>query len=265
MREQTHTWHHGLVSRWWAEFNQGGADIEQFRRLFATSGEPILDAGCGTGRLLLPYLEAGMQIHGTDASTDMLDWCAQAARSRGLEATLYPQAMHQLDIPHRYRTIIVCGAFGLGGSRAQDLEGLIRIHKHLHADGLLVIDHHLPNFGSKTIWQGWLEAPELPRSWPEQGDKRRTADGDELELKVRQTGFDPLEQTTEMEIQIRHLQGERTLARESYSIAINLYFKPEIELLLRLAGFSQVEVTTLDAMRAPQPWQDERIVFLARP
>ena len=57
MAEQTRTWHHGLVARWWAEFNQGGDDIEVFRSEIAHSGEPVLDAGCGTGRLLLPFLE----------------------------------------------------------------------------------------------------------------------------------------------------------------------------------------------------------------
>ncbi len=29
--EETRTWHHGLVARWWAEFNQGGDDIAVFR------------------------------------------------------------------------------------------------------------------------------------------------------------------------------------------------------------------------------------------
>jgi hypothetical protein len=46
------TRHHGLVARCWAEFNQCGADVQCFRRAFVASGEPALDAGCGTGRLL---------------------------------------------------------------------------------------------------------------------------------------------------------------------------------------------------------------------
>ena len=67
------TWHHGLVARWWAEFNQGGDDIAYFLRVIERSGQPVLDAGCGTGRVLMPLVRAGIDIDGSDASGDMLD------------------------------------------------------------------------------------------------------------------------------------------------------------------------------------------------
>ena len=37
-------WHHGLVARWWAEFNEGGEDVAYFREAIERSGEPVLDA-----------------------------------------------------------------------------------------------------------------------------------------------------------------------------------------------------------------------------
>lgn len=33
----------------------------------------------------------------------------------GLTTDLYPLAIHELEIPKTYKTIINCGAFGLGG------------------------------------------------------------------------------------------------------------------------------------------------------
>ena len=65
------TWHHGLVARWWAEFNHGGPEVEYFRP-FVAAGQPALDAGCGTGRLLLPWLGDGLDVDGCDVSADML-------------------------------------------------------------------------------------------------------------------------------------------------------------------------------------------------
>jgi hypothetical protein len=47
--------------------------------------------------------------------------------SRHAPPTLFAQAMHQLDLPRRYRSIVVCGGFGLGGNRAHDLEALWRL------------------------------------------------------------------------------------------------------------------------------------------
>ena len=66
------TWHYGLVSRWWAEFNLDGPEIDWFRQ-FVEAGQPALDAACGTGRLLVPYLRAGLDIDGCDISPDMLE------------------------------------------------------------------------------------------------------------------------------------------------------------------------------------------------
>ena len=133
------TWHYGLVARWWAEFSEGGDDLEFFQNAIRRRGEPALDAGCGTGRLLLPLLRSGMDIDGSDVSEDMLTWCANRAETEGLSANLYRQAMHELDLPRRYPTIVVCGSFGLGGTRFTDLEGLRRIHSHLEPLSLIHI------------------------------------------------------------------------------------------------------------------------------
>ena len=54
MTAQPQTWHHGLVADWWAEFNLDGPEIDYFGR-FVADGQPALDAGCGAGRLLVPW------------------------------------------------------------------------------------------------------------------------------------------------------------------------------------------------------------------
>jgi SAM-dependent methyltransferase len=256
-------WHHGLMARWWAEFNRGGDDIDYFRRAIVASGEPALDAGCGTGRLLLPIRASGIDIDGSDASADMLDWCRRLADEENVEVTLHRQAMHELDLPRRYRTIIVCGAFGLGGTRADDLEGLRRIRAHLEPGGSFVMDHYLPNSEMARSWSYWTERPELPRPWPARGNRRRARDGSDLDLRTRLSAMDPLEQTTTLEMRIAVLREDVEVAFETNAIAINLYFKNEIELMLTCAGFRTVRVTGFPDDRAARPWDDERIVFHA--
>ena len=93
------TWHYGLVADWWAEFSEGGDDIGFFRDVIKRCGEPVLDAGCGTGRLLLPLLRSGIDIDGSDVSEDMLTWCASRAEVEGLAANLHQQAMHEVEEP----------------------------------------------------------------------------------------------------------------------------------------------------------------------
>ena len=42
--------------------------VEEARR----AGSPVLELGCGTGRILIPTAEAGVEVVGLDASHDML-------------------------------------------------------------------------------------------------------------------------------------------------------------------------------------------------
>src|SRR5687768_10982581 len=161
---KTATWHYGAVAKWWAEFLQGGSEVDYFRAWIEQYGQPALDVGCGTGRLLLPYLRAGLDVDGTDVSEDMLALCRTAAQREGFELALHRQALHELDVPRRYRTIYLCGVFGIGGDRAQDEEGLRRLLAHLEPGGAVLIDLHLP-WDDARFWQYWL--PEHRATLPE--------------------------------------------------------------------------------------------------
>src|SRR3954469_20977727 len=124
--ETAQTWHHGLVAEWWAKFNTDGPEVEYFQRR-ARSAQPVLDAGCGAGRLLVPWLEAGLDVDGSDASADMVAHCRRPAGGPVYEPALWVRALHELDPPRLYRSVVVCGTFGLGSTRAQDEEALRRL------------------------------------------------------------------------------------------------------------------------------------------
>ena len=88
-------WHYGLIARDWAEFEtEGGPEAAYYKQLIETSGQPALDLGCGSGRLLLLYLQAGLDVDGCDYSEDMLAVCRERAQKEGLSPRLYAQAMH---------------------------------------------------------------------------------------------------------------------------------------------------------------------------
>lgn len=70
-------------------------------------GQPVLDVGCGTGRLLLDYLAQGIDIEGVDNSPEMLEICRRKARQMGWQPVLYEQYMEALALPRLYKTILV--------------------------------------------------------------------------------------------------------------------------------------------------------------
>ena len=261
MDGEIRTWHYGLIARWWAEFNHGGSDIEFFQNTIRRYGQPALDAGCGTGRLLLPFLHSGLDVDGSDVSPDMIAWCNKQAEAEGLAVNLYTQAMHELDLPRQYRTIIVCGSFGLGADRATDFEGLRRLHAHLEPGGTLVMDHYPPKRDTDYD-EALTESRDLPNPWPEQGDRRRTDSGAELELRTRLLATDSVERTITREISVREFVEGIEVDHQMYSIVICGYSISEVESMLETVGFGNIRATGAFEARPPHP-RDEFIVFKA--
>src|SRR2546428_10669837 len=197
MESGAQTWHYGLIAKWWSEFNDDFRphEIPYFQRYIERDGQPALDVACGTGRLLLPYLRAGLDVDGCDVSADMVALCREKAEREGLSPTLWAQPMHELDPPRTYRTIYVCSAFGLASKREQDLEALRRFREHLEPGGTLLVDIEVP-YADTPQWPYWLkeERAQLPKPPREPRERKRASDGSEYALSARHLELDPLEQ-----------------------------------------------------------------------
>lgn len=254
------------MARWWAEFKEAEpAELAYYRAAIERFGEPALDLACGAGRILLPLLDAGLDVDGADASADMLAQARRLADERGLHPALTVQPTWGLDLPRRYRTIFICDSFGIGGSRADDLEGLRRVFAHLEPGGALVFSHELPYGDEEGEWLRWLPGRHgtQPQPWPENGDRRRAADGDEVELLFRERSWDPLLQRSIAEVRGRLWRDGVLAEQEDHTIVLAAYFAQEIVTMLDAAGFVDVKIEgryTGD----PATSDDVTVVFVAR-
>jgi SAM-dependent methyltransferase len=256
------TWHFGLVAEWWANFNIDGPEIDYFGRLVA-EGQPSLDAGCGTGRLLLPWLRAGYDVDGSDVSPDMIALCRERVQREGFDPTLLVQPLHELDPPRRYRSVVVCGALGLGTTRAQDQAALSRIRECLEPGGTLLLDNQAP-YVDEARWRCWTTAGRrgLPAPWPDSEDRRQAADGSTYALASRIVAADPLDQTHTLEIRARKWKADRLVATEEYALSVRSYFRDELLLMLDRAGFHDVHVRGGYGDDPPTP-EHEFLVYIA--
>ena len=266
MAEPPQTWHYGLIARYWAEFNDDFRphEIPYFQRFIEDGGEPALDVGCGSGRLLLPYLRAGLDVDGCDVSADMIAVCREKADAEGLSPRLYVQPMHELDLPRRYRTIYVCGAFGLGSSRDQDVEALLRFRNHLEPGGTLLLDAEVP-YADTWLWKYWLkdERASLPGPMPDAEKRRLASDGAEYALTSRVLDVDPLEQRSSLEMRAQLWRDGELEAEETRRIDLHHYFVDELRMMVERAGFDDVVVHG-DHVEADPTSEDEFVVFVAK-
>ena len=242
--KQPQIWHYGLVARYWGEFETDSArEAPYFRSLIERSGQPALDLGCGSGRLLFPLLQAGLDVDGCDYSHDILIECRERAAREGVAPRLYEQAMHELDLPRRYRTIFACGVVGLGGQRWLTMQAMQRCHEHLRPGGTFAFDY-MVRWNDPPAWLSRL--PEnrkaLPQEWPAEGERMLLPDGTALELVARTVEVDPLEEVATRQIRARLWQEDTLLQEEIHTQQVEDYSKNELVLMLERAGFGDVKI-----------------------
>ena len=135
----------GLMAEAWDLLRgdtSGWEDRAWFRTVIARQAGPTLDVGCGTGRLLLDYLSAGLDVDGVDVSPEMLALCRAKAETAGLDIAgrVHLGAMQALDLPRRYATIFVPSMSILLLTRPGDIERtLAGFHAHLVRGGQLAL------------------------------------------------------------------------------------------------------------------------------
>ncbi|HEX3532517.1 MAG TPA: class I SAM-dependent methyltransferase [Thermoanaerobaculia bacterium] len=120
-------------------------DREFYVRLAREARGPVLEVTCGTGRILLPCLQAGVDIDGLDLFPEMLGVLRRKAAELGLAPRLYQADMRDFTLPRRYALILVpFNGFVHNLTTDDQLQTLRACRKHLAAGGLLVLNVFFP-------------------------------------------------------------------------------------------------------------------------
>jgi SAM-dependent methyltransferase len=197
-------------------------DARFYRELAHEIGGPLLELGCGTGRILLPIANDGIECVGLDSSPAMLDVLREKQPPANLR--LVEGRMESFDLgPARFR-LITCPfrAFShLLDSDAQ-LAALARIKHHLAPGGVFAMDLFDPNPANMAR----AEDPEYLSITFQDGGRelqrwdtvRRDCSRQLLSVDLRFTGG-PLEVTGSAQLQLRWLyrfELEHLLARSGF-------------------------------------------------
>jgi SAM-dependent methyltransferase len=113
-------------------------------RLSAPVGA-VLEAGVGTGRLLVPLLRAGVAVEGLDASKEMLDVCRRNCDAAGVSTALYEGTLEDTTLPTRYDAVVLSfGSFMLFAYDGEARAALDAIRRALRPGGRLYVDVNVP-------------------------------------------------------------------------------------------------------------------------
>jgi len=207
------------------------------------SGSPMLDVGCGTGRLLLDFMEQGIEVDGVDNSPEMLALLREKAARLGLQPTVYLQQMEELDLPRHYKTIIVpSSSFQLLTELDKAREAMRRFHHHLLPGGTLAMPFMVlwtkPST-EKIVREDWDQDHNgVPRR------KTRPEDGAEVTRRSRST-YDLENQLESTEDHYEITLNGKVIASERYSRspATRWYTQEQAIDLYKEGGFTNIRLT----------------------
>ena len=135
--------YYGMMAEFWDLFRGDTSTWDDrffYLDVVKKYGQPVLDIGCGTGRILLDFMQQGIDIDGVDNSPDMLTRLKQKAENLNLNPTVYQQEMDKLDLPRKYQTILVpSSSFQLLLDGALPPVTMKRFYEHLLPGGVLAM------------------------------------------------------------------------------------------------------------------------------
>jgi SAM-dependent methyltransferase len=224
-----------------------------YRRWLEDHPGPALEAGCGTGRILLKLLAAGFDVEGMDASHDMLQLCRDKASARDLAPVLYRQLMQRMDIARSYVTIFVpFASFALMTDLNDARQALERFFHHLTPGGDLLFSTYLPRDTAS-------ERPE----WIQCGSLFHPTRG--LVRVSMASAVDRDAQVATDYHRFEVMDGDAVVETVVHSIRLRWYQRNEMTGMLEAAGFRDIRVWGDHSDREATP--DDRVLVFggARP
>jgi ubiquinone/menaquinone biosynthesis C-methylase UbiE len=231
----------------------GRRDVPFWRTLAIQAGGPVLELGCGTGRIALPLGRAGAMVVGVDRSTAMLARARQRVRRSRLQQHVHLVRGDIRHLPFLTQFPLVMAPYGVLQSllRERDLEAtLAAVHDVLERGG---------TFGMELVadlpsWREYQKRVSL-KGW------RRRAGGSHVTL-VETVRQDAARKLTMFDQQFTERRGGERRTHE-FSLTFRTLTVPQMVRRLERAGF---EVTALLGDYRGRPWDPraEVWVILAR-
>jgi SAM-dependent methyltransferase len=240
-------------------------DVAFYRDAVHEFGDPVLELGCGTGRITLALAEAGHRVTGLDISERMLERCNQKRTALSTEARervhLVQGDMTRFDLGEKFRLVIIpFRPMQHLLEIEQQISCLESVRKHLRArsafgkcGGRLILD----------VFQTDAERMHDPAYMEEKlVTEYSMPDGRRVRIMERVAAFHRAEQRNDVEMifYVRDARGKEE--RLVFAWTLRYFFRYEVEHLLVRCGF-KVSAVYGDFDRSPLEDESPEMIFVA--
>ena len=236
-------------------------DVAFFVEAAKEAGGPILELGCGTGRILIPTARAGVDVVGLDRSAPMLAVCRERLREEAgavqARVELVQDDMRDFSLCRSFRLVTIpFRPFQHLITVDEQISCLASIRRHLAADGRLILDLFNPSLDALANRKDGEEFGEEPPF--------TAPDGRRVVRRARIVTHDRFNQVNQVELlyDVTHPDGRQERLVQSF--AMRYLFRFEVDHLLARSGLA---VEHLYAGYDKSPYGSQypgELIFVAR-
>ena len=191
------------------------------------AGGPILELGCGTGRLTLPLARDGHDVVGLDLSARMLQQARGKAAAQGLDVTFVEGDMRAFGLGRQFALVLVsCNSLAHLTTSAEIRACFECVRRHLSPEGVFAFD---------------IVNPDL-RALARSGSRPKRLDlgpNPSSAIAVEEVAtYDPVQQVRFVSWRVRE---PGAAVRDLAPLALRQIFPQELSLLLAASGLELVE------------------------
>jgi len=234
-------------------------DVAFYVNVVKEFGDPVLELGCGSGRVTVTVAQAGFKIKGLDLSQQMLEQAEEKVsklphdiRAR---VSLIQGNMTNFDLDARFRLVVIpFRPFQHLLNVPQQLDCLACARKHLEPGGRLILDVFQTDarrmHDAEFLTERQVAEYEMP-------------DGRRVRLTERVTAFHRAEQLNDVEMiyHVTHPDGRQE--RLVMGFPFRYFFRYEVEHLLARCGF-HIQEAFGDFDRSPLQDRSPEMIFVAK-
>jgi len=213
-------------------------DVPFYVGLARRARGPVLEIGCGTGRVLLPMARMGAAIDGVDSSPSMLGILRRKVEREPPDVRervrTHDGDMRQFRLERKYPLVTMPFRSMQHMHSVEDqVRALSTAAFHLHEKGVLAFDVFYPKFDRLDSRLG-EEVLEI--EWADASARNRT-----LRRYYRKDAVDKIGQIFRLTFLLRTYEGEELVGEESESLSLSYYTYPHLRALFLLTGLEVVE------------------------
>lgn len=232
-------------------------DLELISALAEDCGGPVLELGCGTGRVMLPLAEQNHSVVGIDISPDLLAIARQKVEQSGCHnrVRLVQDDIRTVRLPDQNFTFAYCVSNTLMhcNTQADQIQLLQTAHVHLQPGGLLLLDLFNPDLVGIAEVAGLCE---LADTWEDKQHNTQI-----MKWSVR--SLDAAEQLQETLFIYEEIDSQGNSNKTICPFTLRYLWPAEGKLMLESVGFELLSIWG-DFDGTPHDSGSERLIFLAK-